>query len=154
VNGPNSLQVHPAHLLTAPDGTLADIDTEIVPLIKALWGLGLATTASCQDFGDGTARQRKINQRSPARGGDAFIAFYTGYTWLQMPAQDAQRLATILLDTEFRDNVTRRWEQGSWRMHVPLTFDGSQGISLARTTQIHFPREQVPGLTLTLERMA
>jgi hypothetical protein len=68
----------------------------------------LATTASCQDFGEGAAGQRRINQRPPAKGGDAFIAYHTGYTWLKMPTQDAQRLATILLDTKFRDNITRR----------------------------------------------
>jgi hypothetical protein len=153
VNGTNTLQVHPAQRLTAPDGTHADIDTEIVPLVQALWAVGLATTASCQDFGEGTAGQRKINQRPPLKGGDAFIAYYTGYTWLKMPRQDAQRLATVLLDTEFRDNITRRWEPGSWRMHVPLIFNGSQEIALAGTTQIHFPREQVPRLTLTLEHL-
>ncbi|MCW2929126.1 MAG: hypothetical protein JWM19_88 [Actinomycetia bacterium] len=153
MNGTNTPQVHPAQRLTAPDGTHADIDTEIVPLVQALWALGLATTASCQDFGEGTAGQRKINQRPPAKGGDAFIAYYTGYTWLKLPTQDAQRLATILLDTEFRDNITRRWEQGSWRMHVPLIFDESQGINLASAAQIHFPREQVQRLTLTLEHM-
>jgi hypothetical protein len=153
VNGTNTLQVHPAQRLTAPDGTQADIDIEVVPLVQALWALGLTTTASCQDFGEGTAGQRKINQRSPAKGGDAFIAYYSGYTWLKMPTQDAQRLATILLGTEFRDNIIRRWERGSWRMHVPLIFDESRGIIQASTTQIHFPQRQVPRLTLTLKHM-
>ena len=55
MNEPSTPQVHPAQRLSAPDGTQADIDTEIVPLIRALWALGLATTASCQDFGEGTA---------------------------------------------------------------------------------------------------
>lgn len=41
--------------LTTPDGTAADIDVEIVPLVRALWRIGLVTTASCQDFGEGTA---------------------------------------------------------------------------------------------------
>ncbi|HEX3961929.1 MAG TPA: hypothetical protein VHZ03_35760 [Trebonia sp.] len=70
-----------------------------------------------------------------------------------MPTEDAQQLATILLDTEFRDNISRRWEQGSWRMHVPVIFDESRGIVPASTTQIHFPRRQVPRLTITLEHM-
>jgi len=153
VNGTNTLQIHPAQRLAAPDGTQVDVDTEIVPLVRALWTLGLATTASCQDFGEGTAGQREINQRPSSKGGDAFIAFHTGYTWLKMPTLDAQRLATILLDTEFRDCLTRRWEPGSWRMHVPLIFDESQGITLAYATQIHFPREQAPKLTLTLEHL-
>jgi hypothetical protein len=38
-------------------------------------------------------------------------------------------------------------------MHVPLIFDKSQGITVATTTQIHFPRRQVPRLTLTLEHI-
>jgi len=131
--------------------TATRVDTEIVPLVQALWALGLATTASCQDFGEGTAGQRKVDRRLPEKGGNAFIAYYTGFTWLKMPTPDAQRLATILLNTEFRDKVTRRWEQGSWRMHVPVIFDESQGIVPASTTQIHFPRQQVATLTRALE---
>ena len=154
MTGTNTPQIHPAQRLTAPDGTAVDIDTEIVPLVRALWALRLVTAASCQDFGEGTAGQREINQRPPLKGGDAFIAYYTGYTWLKMPTPDAQRLATILLDTEFRESITSRWEQGSWRMHVPLIFDESQGMIPASTAQIHFPREQVPRLTLALENMS
>jgi hypothetical protein len=153
VKGKTTPQIHPVQRLTTPDGTEADIDTEIVPLVRVLWALGLGTTASCQDFGEGVAGQRKVSQHPPEKGGDAFIAYYTGFTWLKMPTQDAQRLATVLLHTEFRDNITRRWEQGSWRMHIPVTFDESQGVSPASTTQIHFPRQQVAKLTLTLEHM-
>jgi hypothetical protein len=70
-----------------------------------------------------------------------------------MPVPDAQRLATMLLGTEFHDKVTRRWEPGSWRMHVPLIFDEDWRIALADTAQIHFPREQIGSLTLTLEHI-
>jgi hypothetical protein len=62
-------QIHPTERLTTPDGTDADIDTEIVPLVRALWRLGLATTASCQDFGEGTAGQRNANPRPSWYGG-------------------------------------------------------------------------------------
>jgi hypothetical protein len=86
-------------------------------------------------------------------GGDAFIAYYTGYAWLKMPIPDAQRLANILLGTEFHDNVARRWEPSSWRMHVPMVFDENRGIVLENAAQIHFPREQIASLTLTLERI-
>ena len=154
MNDESTPQIHPAQRLTTPDGTEADIDTAIVLLVRALWALGLATTASCQDFGEGTAGQRKLNQRPSRYGGDAFIAYYTGYAWLKMPTPDAQELATMLLGTEFRDRVTRRWEPGSWRMHVPLIFDENHGIVPASAAQIHFPREQIPSLILTLEHMA
>jgi|1186.fasta_scaffold26040_2 hypothetical protein len=153
MNDKNTLQIHPAQRLIAPDGTGAEIDTEIVPLVRALWALGMATTASCQDFGEGTAGQRKVNQRPSRYGGDAFIAYYTGYAWLKMPTPDARRLGNMLLGTEFHDKVTGRWEAGSWRMHVPLVFDESRGIVPAYATQIHFPREQIASLTATLESM-
>jgi hypothetical protein len=76
-------QIHPSQRLTAPDGTQADIDTDIVPLVRALWALNLATTASCQDFGDGTAGQRETNPRPSRNGGDELIAYYIGYAWLK-----------------------------------------------------------------------
>jgi hypothetical protein len=153
MNDRTTPQIHPAQRLTTPEGTEVDIDTEIVPLVRALWALGLATTASCQDFGEGTAGQRTVNQHPSRYGGDAFIAYYTGYAWLKMPTPDAQWLANMLLGTEFHDKVTRRWEPGSWRMHVPLIFDESCGIVPAYATQIHFPREQIASLTDTFERM-
>jgi hypothetical protein len=153
MNEASAPQVHSVRRLSAPDGTQADIDAEIVPLVRALWALGLATTASCQDFGEGTAGQRKADLYPSRYGGDAFIAYYAGWAWLKMPVPDAQRLATILLGTEFRDKVTRRWEPGSWRMHVPLIFEEASGITLASTAQIHFPREQTAALTSVLEHI-
>jgi hypothetical protein len=151
MNNVTALQIHPSQCLTTPDGTQADIDSDLVPLVRILWALNLTTTASCQDFGEGTAGQREANLRPPRYGGDAFIAYHTGYAWLKMPIPDAQRLANILLSTEFRNNVARRWEPGSWRMHVPLVFSENRGIVLENAAQIHFPREQIASLTLTME---
>ena len=153
MNDKSAPQIHPAQRLTAPDGTHADIDTEIVSLVRALWALNLTTTASCQDFGEGTAGQRAANQRPSSYGGDEFIAYYTEYAWLKMPVPDALRLANTLIGTEFHDKVTRRWEPGSWRMHVPVVFDENREIILDGAAQIHFPRKQIASLTSTLERV-
>jgi len=153
VNEKNTPQVHPAQRLSAPDGTQADIDTEIVPLVRTVWAHGLVTTASCQDFGEGTAGQRRTDLYPSRYGGDAFIAYYIGWAWLKMPVADAQRLANTLVGTEFHDKVTRRWEPDSWRMHIPLIFEAGQGIAPASTAQIHFPREQIASLTRTLEQI-
>ena len=144
---------NPAERLTAPDGTIADIDAEIVPLVRALWRLGLATTSSCQDFGEGTAGQRNANPRPSWYGGDAFIAYYTGWAWLKMPVPDTLRLDNLMLGTDFHDRVTRRWQHGSWRMHIPVTFDEDHGIGPDSAAQIHLLKDQVPELTRTLERM-
>lgn len=48
MNDTTAPQVHPAQTLIAPDGTAADIDTEIVPLVHALWALGLKRTVVCR----------------------------------------------------------------------------------------------------------
>jgi hypothetical protein len=151
MTGERQIQIHPSQRLTAPDGTEADIDTEIVPVVRALWALGLATTGSCQDFGEGVEGQREAVPHKSSYGGDGFIAFYRGYAWLKMPVADAQLLGDLLLGTEFRSEVTQRWTPGSWRMHMPMIFDEHRGIVLADTAQIHFPRKQIPRLTSTLE---
>lgn len=144
-------QIHPTQRLTAPDGTEVDIDDEIVPLVRAVWALGLNTTASCQDFGDGTAGQRAAKQHAPRYGGDAFIAYHAGYAWLKMPQRDAYRLLNMLLSTEFRDKVALRWTPGSWRIHVPIVFDEDNGqMAPAYAAQIFFPREQLNSLTSVL----
>jgi hypothetical protein len=70
-----------------------------------------------------------------------------------MLVPDAQRLANTLINTEFHDKVTRRWERGSWRMHVPIIFDENRGFVLENAAQIHFPREQIASLAFTLERI-
>lgn len=145
-------QIHPTQRLTAPDGTEVDIDDEIVPLVRAVWALGLNTAASCQDFGDGTAGQRAAKQHDPRYGGDAFIAYHAGYAWLKMPRADAARLLNMLLKTELHDRIALRWTPNSWRIHVPIVFDEDiGGMTLAYATQIFFPRDQTDSLTSVLE---
>jgi hypothetical protein len=153
MTGEREIQIHPSQRLTRPDGAQVNIDDDMVALVRALWSLNLKTTACCQDFGEGTAGQREASPDRPRYGGDAFIAYYTGYSWLKMPVSDAKRLADLLAGTEFRDKVTQRWTPGSWRMHVPMIFNEHSGIDLADTAQIHFPREQIPRLTFVLENI-
>lgn len=142
--------IHPYERLTTPTGVQAEIDVEIVPLVKALWSLDLMTISSCQDFGEGVAGQRAINHRRSYYHGDEFIAYYTGYAWLKMPLSDAQHLANTLLGTAFRDIITQRWTPDAWRLHVPLRYEEHQGITLTDTAQVHFPRIQIPALVATL----
>lgn len=150
MDGIKTLQIHTSERLTTPNGSQAEIDTEMVPLILALWALNLTTTASCQDFGEGTAGQRRADQRASRYGGDAFIAYYMGYAWLKMPVADAQQLGNMLLGTEFHDKIALRWIPGSWRMHIPLVFDQDSGVNPDDTAQIHFLRNQITSLTAIL----
>jgi hypothetical protein len=147
------IQVHPSQRLTTPGGEQVSIDTGMIPLVRPLWSLGLVTTASCQDFGEGTAGQRETSPDRGRYGGDAFIAYYAGYAWLKMPVPDARRLAELLTHTALRDKVTQRWTPGSWRMHVPLIPSGDSRIDLASTAQIHFPRDQIQEVALALATM-
>jgi hypothetical protein len=39
-------------------------------------------------------------------------------------------------------------------MHIPVVFDDEHGIGPDDNAEIHFPKDQVPGLTHTLERMS
>jgi hypothetical protein len=153
MTGKREIQVHPTQRLSMPDGVQVDIDDDMVALVRAIWSLNLKTTACCQDFGEGTAGQREASSNRSRYGADAFIAYYTGYSWLKMPVADTQLLANLLLSTEFNNEVTRRWTPGSWRIHVPVIFDEHRRIVPADTAQIHFPREQIPRLTSVLENI-
>jgi hypothetical protein len=154
MNGETKVQFHPSQRLITPNGAQVDIDEDMVSLVRTLWSLDLETTACCQDFGDGTAGQRDASQDCSGYGGDAFIAFYAGYSWLKMPVSDAKLLVNYLIGTEFHDKVTQRWTRGSWRMYLPMVFaDDHRRIDLADDAQIHFPREQIPALTSMLENI-
>jgi hypothetical protein len=153
VNAVKVPQVHPVQRLTAPDGTEVDIDAEIVPLVQAVWALGLATTSSCQDFGDGVAGQRGDGHDPAEKHGDAFIAYYAGWSWLKMPVPDALRLLNLLLGTGFRDKITFRWEQDTWRLHIPVLYDEAAGIVPGSDVQIYFPCEQLGELTRTVAQL-
>ncbi|MCP3821897.1 hypothetical protein NLX86_28535 [Streptomyces sp. A3M-1-3] len=138
--------IHPYETLTTPDGEQADIDTEMVPVIRELWRLGFTTVTCCQDVGEATADVRAQREPPLGYGGDGFIAYHRGYALLKMPVADAQRLVALLADTTgFGDRVRHPWRPGSWRVNVPLEPDG-----LAATALLHFPRAQLPELVGTL----
>ncbi len=47
-------QFHPTQVLTTPNGREAQIDTEMVPLVRELWRLGFETKVACQDAREAT----------------------------------------------------------------------------------------------------
>lgn len=147
-----TLNVHPTKPLIAPGGDIVEIDAEMISLIQAIWSIPLATIACCQDFGEGTEGQRNAKPAPSRYGGDAFIEYYRGYAWLKMPLPDAQELLNQLLHTTFRDHITLRWRPGSWRLSIPLVYNGSKGIIPADSAQIYFPRGQITDLTAAVIR--
>jgi hypothetical protein len=117
--------IHPYERLTTPDDAQVEIDTEMVPLVHALWARDLVTVACCQDVGESAAGLRDPERSTPS-GHGGFVEYYRGYAWLKMPLHDGRRLLNTLLGTEFHDRVTIRWQPGSWRMHVPLVYGQEQ----------------------------
>ena len=148
----SSPNIHTYERLTTPYDEPVEIDTEMVPLVRALWARELVTVACCQDIGESAAGLRDPERTTPS-GHGGFVGYYWGYAWLKMPLLDGQRLLNTLLDTAFHDRVTIRWQPGSWRMHVPLQYEKNCGIGLAHTAQIYFPRDQITELTATPERL-
>lgn len=47
----NPWRKHPTIPVEHPSGESIEIDSEIAPLLEALWGHGIETTGSCQDDG-------------------------------------------------------------------------------------------------------
>lgn len=131
------VNIHPYEQLTAPTGEIVEIDLEMVRLVKAIWSLGMATVACCQHVGDGLGGPLT---GKPLYTAESFVSYSRGYAWLKMPVQDAERLANMLLKTEFRDMVSHRWHSHGWRIYVPMMHHHHTGIHLADDAQIYFPR--------------
>jgi len=128
---------HPVRRLTAPDGTRASIDVQLVPLIKALWAAGYETIGCCQDLGESAGR---VSGRSAAH--------WKGYVLLEMPVDDACRLLDAVKDTpQFKDRM--HWSApGAWETALPVAPFGLGGeADVLPWAQVHFPADQVGDLT-------
>ena len=127
---------HPVKRLTAPDGSRASIDVQLVPLIKALWAAGYETIGCCQDLGESLdGRERKS-------------AYWKGYVLLEMPVEDACRLIDAVRHTpQFKDRM--HWaSDGAWETSVPvIPFDDAAETWVLPWAQVHFPASQVGDLT-------
>lgn len=133
---------HPARRLTAPDGTVAAIDTLLVPLIEALWAAGYDTISSCQDLGERLPDYPRKN------------AYWKGYAMLEMPPEDACRLIDAVKDTtQFRDRM--HWtDDGAWEMDcqlMPGTGATGEPSYLVPWVSIHFPNDQIDDLIKVLQ---
>jgi hypothetical protein len=121
---------HATRRLTAPDGSRANIDVLMVPLIKALWAAGYETVACCQDIGEATS----------GRGGSR-----AGCALLEMPVADTCRLVdTVRLTLSFRDRM--RWSApGAWKVSVPIPLSALPHVptSVMPWAQIFFPADQM-----------
>ncbi|MGI5205976.1 hypothetical protein ACQEU6_30930 [Spirillospora sp. CA-108201] len=92
---PQTVQVHPAEILTTPGGEQVPIDCGMVDLVQALWELSMGTLQCCEDvgasiYGGGWLYPRPRRVR--------YAAFWDGFAWLKMPVEDAERLMALTAD--------------------------------------------------------
>ena len=128
---------HPTKGLKTPDGTTADIDMMLVPLIKALWAAGFETIGSCQDLGE--------SLKNYGRKG----LYWKGYVLLEMPVPDTLRLLDLAADSPFIDRM--HWAApGAWEISLPVLpvspFNDDGDAEIAPWAQIHFPNDQIDDL--------
>ena len=130
---PGVTQYHEAELLYPPGGGSALIDTGMVPLVQALWHAGFTTFASCQDIGESITG---LNPRKEA--------YWAGQAFLELPPEDAWRLARLADDHGF---PVRDWAgDGAWEMYSPLTVLGDR-VWQHPLVQVFFPVGQVAAVT-------
>ena len=130
---------HPVKRLTAPDGTEADIDVLLAPLVEALWAARYQTVGSCQDLGE------SIGEASPRKA-----AYWAGYALLEVPVADGRRLVNAVRQrARFRPRM--HWAaKGAWEMSIPVIADPRQGAAITPWMQVHFPCEQAGDLAAVI----
>jgi hypothetical protein len=134
------VSTHPTKRLRAPDGTRADIDVMLAPLIEALWAAGYDTIGSCQDFGESLHRHERRS------------AYWSGYVLLEMPVDDTLRLMDAIKGTPQFCGKMHWAATGAWEVSLPVMpfspFDvrGADEAEVSPWAQIHFPGDQVSDL--------
>ncbi|MFC7330311.1 hypothetical protein [Marinactinospora rubrisoli] len=127
---------HPGDRLTAPDGRTVHIDLRLVPLIRLLWNLDIRTRASCQDYGESLQAHPGLPSGDPR-----WIEFHRGRVWLKLPAQDAQRLLTMVGTDRGLRAALRRWATAdSWLAFRPVVLDAfGVGVETSNDVHLFFP---------------
>jgi hypothetical protein len=85
-------QVHHTQELTTPDGTKVDVDSGMVDLILTLWNEGFTTLQCCENIGTGILGGGSL---IPPERIKRYAAFWDGFAWLKMPAEDLERLMKL-----------------------------------------------------------
>jgi hypothetical protein len=123
--------------LVTPGGDPADIDVEMVPVIRALWSAGFKTVSCCQDAGESGGR---ISRRSRQ--------LWTGYALIELPPDDALVLIDGVKGTlQFRKRM--HWaDSGAWEMHMPVLpyMPPEEFAGVYPSVQIRFPKDQLEDL--------
>ncbi|MFI0481754.1 hypothetical protein [Actinomadura sp. 9N215] len=139
---------HESEPLVTPQNERVQIDLEMIPLVRALWALGLDTAGCCQNLGESVLWGGESDVKYGGR--DRHALFYAGQAWLKMPTVDACGLLTVLARyPEFQDRLNRWTMPGAWECYVYLLADEGK-VSPSPLAQVHFPQEQITEVTAVL----
>ncbi len=106
--------------------------------------------ACCQDNGEAVEAEHGKNCGKEPTGHHGFIEYHRGWAWLKMPVHDTLALLSILSEHEiFASRIKIRWQHGSWRMHIPISYDDNY-FGPALYAQTYFPKDQITELTSAL----
>lgn len=133
--------LHPWCPLRTPQGAQVPIDEDLVPFIARLWELGIRTRSSCQDYGAMLA----ASPPGLAAGDRRWVDFCAGRAWLELEAEDAERLVGLLSrDSELRLALSQWGLTESWWCVRPLLPEliGGRGRT-APSAHLLFPREHL-----------
>ncbi|MFF0524088.1 hypothetical protein ACFYTC_35790 [Actinomadura nitritigenes] len=145
---PDLANIHPSRRLATPAGDEVDIDLDMIPLVRALWALGLSTAGCCQDLG---ASIRCGPRWATGPGRRRHADFYAGQAWLKMPADDARTMLDLLLRAlpRTRERLNRWTRADAWDVFIYLVADGDSAVPSC-WAQLHFPREHLKEVTTAL----
>lgn len=149
------VQIHPSERLPLPGGAgHADVDVEMVPLVRALWADGYTTVGCCQNLGESIEHN---GHRSPValQHRRRWAEFYRGHAWLSLPAGDARRLIGALGTHPVFGERVRRWTHPDAWMAVGYLFPTADGRAEPEPlVQVSFPAAQIGQLLVALNDMA
>jgi hypothetical protein len=149
-------QFHPSQQLISPRGEPADIDVELVPLIRALWRRGFDTASCCQDLGESNAA---TDYPPPRR----WVDYHRGFACIDLPIPDGIAALAAVADAgprdEFYERMTHWRTGGAWSVHVPVldlncgAVDGPVRSAFEMFgIQVVFPRSDIAEFTRRLDR--
>ncbi|MBO2465383.1 hypothetical protein [Actinomadura violacea] len=125
-----------------------DIDLDMIPLVRALWRLGLSTSGCCQDLG-ASIRCGPRSATGPGRRRHA--DFYAGQAWLKMSADDARTMLDLLVRVlpKTGERLNRWTRADAWDVFVYLVAEG-ESVVPSCWAQVHFPRIHLNEVTRAL----
>ncbi|RKS07201.1 hypothetical protein DFP74_2858 [Nocardiopsis sp. Huas11] len=143
--------LHQSRILRTPQGSDVPIDGALVPFISRLWGMGMRTRSSCQDYGDLLA----MSVPGLPAGDQRWIDFYKGRVWVELEAGHAEQLVGLLSrDRELHMALAQWGLPESWTCVRPILPDLTGGPArTAPSAHLFFPRSDVKRVVGVLEQL-